>query len=236
MADHGRSETGYRAIAERIESELTPGSPNDKLASERALAERFACQRATVRRALQLLESRGLIYRHQRSGWYNTPAGLDYVLTGSPPLAELTAQRGRELRTEVLTKVAPQGHNPPNAMMFVARRRRHLDGWPIVVEDIHLQSDLASRIEDSDLRLSTKSILASVGIDVSFEQATLEVVAAPQWVGDALRLRLGGSVLKITRQRFDGDRMIQCDTEWWRSEAVRLHVVVAGDQVRPTSP
>lgn len=230
VPDQSRSATRYLAIVDDIETEIGRGQPNDKLGSERALAERFSCQRGTVRRALQVLESRGLIYRRDRSGWYQTPARLDYILTGSPPLEELTAHLGRELRTEVLTSTIPVGHRPPPDMVFVARRLRRLDGWPIVVEDIHLLSDLAGRIKESDLRQSTKAILSSVEIDVSFEQAALEVVAAPRWVSDALGLRIGGSVLEITRQRFSGDHMIQCDTEWWRSESVRLHVTIQGEE------
>lgn len=226
------SDTGYRSIARRIECEIDDGTPNQKLASERALAERFDCQRGTVRRALQLLESRGLIYRRDRSGWYTTPASLDYILTGSPPLAELTAQLGRELRTEVLTTVEPPGHQPPDGMVFAVRRRRRLDGWPIVAEDIHVKADLGSRIESCDMRLSTKSILASVGIEITFEQATLEVLAAPDWVGEVLGLGVVGSVLRVIRQRYVGDRLVQSDTEWWRSRAVRLHVGITGGEVR----
>ncbi|MCP3977142.1 MAG: GntR family transcriptional regulator [bacterium] len=222
----------YLAIAEEIERELAQSNAPDGLASERDLAERFKCQRGTVRRALQLLESRGSIYRRGRSGWYRSPARLDYVLTGAPPLAELTAQMGRELKTEVITNTAPPGHRPPDGMVFVARRLRRLDGWPIVVEDIHLRPDLVKRIEHADLRHSTKAILAAVDIEITFEQATLEVVAAPQWVIEGLGLRVGGSLLEITRQRFIGDDLVQSDIEWWRSQALRLHVAITGDSVR----
>ena len=230
-----RPATRYLAIAEEIEGRLAVQGSTDKLESERELAGRYDCQRGTVRRALHLLESRGLIYRRERSGWYRSPARLDYVLTGAPPLAELTAQLGRQLTTEVLpADHADHGETSPG-MAFVVRRRRRLDGWPIVVEDIHLRSDLVTRIEGSDLAQSTTAILAAVGIEITFEQASLEVVAAPKWVIEALGLRVGGSLLKITRQRFLGDDLIQNDTEWWRSQAVRLHVAITGDSTR-TAP
>ena len=233
--DEPRRSTRYLTIAAEIERTLSrPGSP-DRLESERALATQFACQRGTVRRALQLLESRGLIYRRQRSGWYRSPARLDYVLTGAPPLADLAAEMGRDLATEVLTSIAPDAHETELGMAFVVRRRRRLDGWPIVVEDIHLRSDLVTRIEGANLAQSTTALLAAVGIEVTFEQASLEVVTAPGWVVDALGLRVGGSLLKITRQRFLGDNLIQDDVEWWRSEAVRLHVAITGDS-RRTAP
>lgn len=235
MTNQRRGATRYLAIAERIESDLDRRDATNKLASERDLAERFGCQRGTVRRALQLLESRGLIYRRGRSGWYRTPARLDYVLTGAPPLAELTAKLGRNLTTEVLTTSKPRSHQDPDGTVFVARRRRSLDGWPIVVEDIHLRPDLADRIEPADLKHSTTFILRSVGVEVTFEQAALEAVAAPDFVGGVLGLRVGGSLLKITRQRFVDDDLVQDDTEWWRADAVRLHVAVTGDVVRTTT-
>ena len=230
----GRS-ARYVTIAEEIERGLAQPGASNELESERTLADQFECQRGTVRRALHLLESRGLIYRRERSGWYRSPARLDYVLTGAPPLAELTAQIGRELTTEVLPSGGSDRPETSRGMTFVVRRRRRLDGWPIVVEDIHLRSDLVERIEGTDLAQSTTAILAAVGIEVTFEQASLEVVAAPKWVIEALGLRVGGSLLKITRQRFMGDDLIQNDTEWWRSQAVRLHVAITGDSNR-TAP
>ena len=116
--DEPRRSTRYLTIAAEIERTLSLHGAPDRLESERALATKFACQRGTVRRALQLLESRGLIYRRQRSGWYRSPARLDYVLTGAPPLADLAAGMGRDLATEVLTSIAPEAHKAEPGMAF----------------------------------------------------------------------------------------------------------------------
>ncbi len=49
-----------------------------QLPAERALSERFATTRITIKEALSSLEADGLIYRAERRGWFVAPPRLTY--------------------------------------------------------------------------------------------------------------------------------------------------------------
>ena len=55
----------------------TPGG-RAAAAAERALSERFATTRITIKEALSSLEADGLIYRAERRGWFVAPPRLTY--------------------------------------------------------------------------------------------------------------------------------------------------------------
>lgn len=67
--------TQVEQVARQIEAALLGGSGRDdaRLPSERALAERFAVSRATVREAIASLVSRGLLTRRRGDGTYPVP-------------------------------------------------------------------------------------------------------------------------------------------------------------------
>ncbi len=65
-------------VAEGIEHAVREGAyaPNAALPSHRELCRRHGVSLKTVRKALDLLESRGVLYRRQRSGTYVLPAAV----------------------------------------------------------------------------------------------------------------------------------------------------------------
>ncbi|WP_156504394.1 GntR family transcriptional regulator, partial [Oleiphilus sp. HI0066] len=54
------------------------GEGEMKLPSERYLSEQHSTTRVTIREALKLLETEGLIYRENRRGWFISPPKLRY--------------------------------------------------------------------------------------------------------------------------------------------------------------
>jgi GntR family transcriptional regulator, transcriptional repressor for pyruvate dehydrogenase complex len=79
----------YETIVEQIERAIRDGSmkPGDRLPSERDLMVTFACSRATVREALRVLESAGLV--RSRPG---DPRGPE-ILQASPTVLHKTMER-----------------------------------------------------------------------------------------------------------------------------------------------
>lgn len=228
----------YREIADVLAAEVPALDHGQKLPSERDLAGRFACQRVTIREALHHLESDGTIFRRGRAGWFRTPERLDYDVGASPPLADLAVAQGRELHTEVIERDPRSSTPPEDHLCFVARRRRTLDRWPILVEEITVAQTIADRIDGADLTRSTAGILAALGVAVTEERVTIESTGAPAWAAELLNLRVGAPLLAVTRTRWGEGVLLQRDLEWWRADSVRIHAAVraaarAGPECRP---
>ena len=64
-------------IVQQIEQMISAGSLNsgERLPSERALAKQLGVSRTTLRRAMQLLESRGLVETRSGRGTFVSPPG-----------------------------------------------------------------------------------------------------------------------------------------------------------------
>lgn len=92
-----RSVRLYQRIVEQIESALARGElkPGHRLASERELVTQFGASRSTVREALRVLESNGVV--RSRPGDPNGPEILPFSPTG------LTKQMTRLVRIEQLS-------------------------------------------------------------------------------------------------------------------------------------
>lgn len=80
LADEGVGHRLWRAVADRLAGEIAAGvfRPGERLSNERALAERYAVHRHTLRRAVSDLVNRGLLdVRHGR-GTFVQSAPIPY--------------------------------------------------------------------------------------------------------------------------------------------------------------
>lgn len=215
-------------IARFLETEIKQAGNDDdgahRLPSERALAERFGCQRPTIRDALQLLAAGGLIYRKDRSGWYVSPPPLFYNPTVPLPLADITAQQGRELRTEVITNdPASQPPSREPSAKFLVVRRRFLDGLPVLIERIYMVEKHRRRLARMDLTRPIAYLVDhELGVRITQERISLSSTALTADVAGLLYTRPGTPVLEIERLRYDGDELLSVDVELWKSEAVHV--------------
>ncbi|ASA57555.1 GntR family transcriptional regulator [Vibrio gazogenes] len=87
-------------IAEQIEQGML--AAGQKLPSERQLAETFATTRVTLREALSLLETEGLIYREDRRGWFIAPPRIDFPLSMAEDFLVLAENQGRQASLSVI--------------------------------------------------------------------------------------------------------------------------------------
>lgn len=220
------AESRYVTIASTLEEEIATnhddGMRPRRLPSERALAERFGCQRPTVREALQFLAARGLIYRRDRSGWYVSPPRLLYNPTMPLPLSQITQQQGRELLTEVITtdeEGQPECRRP--SAKFLALRRRSIDELPVLVERIYLGESYRRRLAGADLTKSISYLLdQQLGASITHERLTLNSTAMAPDVASLFYTRAGTPVFEIERIRYDGDHLLSVDIEFWKPESV----------------
>lgn len=88
----------YIKIKEAIEEQILQGmlSAGQKLPSERQLADSFHTTRVTLREALSILESDGLIYREDRRGWFISPPRLQVPLSAAYTFCTLVGEQERQ--------------------------------------------------------------------------------------------------------------------------------------------
>lgn len=106
----------YRRVADDLRNEMDRGAfEAGVLPTEAALCERFGTSRSTIRKALQLLRSEGLVVSRQGSGWITTPS--------IPPM-RIGVHASSEAAAADHAKLSPVGckqTTPPEAVAVVLR-------------------------------------------------------------------------------------------------------------------
>lgn len=94
----------WRQITQQMEREISGGQygPGARLPTEAELAERFAVNRHTVRRAMEELEGRGLVRIEQGRGSFVAEDVVDYRLGPRTRFSEIIRRQNREPGGRVL--------------------------------------------------------------------------------------------------------------------------------------
>jgi DNA-binding GntR family transcriptional regulator len=233
MAQEGHH---YLALRDHIAHHIQTGGleAGAKLPSERQLQTGSGSARGTVREALFQLEAEGLIYRRDRSGWYVSPAPVMYDPTRWAGFMTYVAEQGRTPATETLSAttapatpgVAAIFGLKSGAALYDIRRRRLIDGHPVLVERIAVNPKLAPGLPAHALDSSLTQILKrEYGLSVARNRIDMQPCALIRDEAEALGVKSGAPGLLVVRTSFDaGGRVVEYDHEYWRHDAVRVHV------------
>lgn len=133
----------WRQIAGTMEREIASGNlaPGARLPTEAELSARFAVNRHTVRRAMEELESRGLVRIEQGRGSFVAEDVLDYPVGPRTRFSETIRRQNREpqgrmLRIEELpaeAHIAEQLRLRRGRPVVLAERLSLVDGRPIAI-------------------------------------------------------------------------------------------------------
>ncbi|NBB64631.1 UTRA domain-containing protein [Pseudomonas sp. ODNR1LW] len=219
-------------LAARIASgELKPG---DKLASERRLQDELGIARGTIREGLFQLEAEGLIYRRDRSGWYVSPPPVVYDPTRWEGFISYVEAQGRVPATETLSAetlaadrlLAEVFGRPFGAPLHHIRRRRHVDGRAVLVEQIVVDAALTPDLLRHSFDQSLTEILRSgYGLSVARNLVSMQPCALTGREAEALKVKSGLPGLAVQRTSYDAQgRVVEFDREHWRHDAVRISV------------
>jgi GntR family transcriptional regulator len=123
--------------------------------------------RATVRRALDVLERDGWIYRQKGVGSFAATRRVEHELTQLVSTTEDMRERGWLLTTKLVsidhvpasTKVATALEIPRGTQCYKLCRVREVDGEPISVQTPYLPLALCPDLEDHDLTRSLYRLL-----------------------------------------------------------------------------
>lgn len=188
---------------------------DEQLPSEHTLCDQFDVSRVTVRRALQTLESEGLIYRKQGLGSFVQDQRMRSGLVRLTDFAEDMAQAGIAAASHidfheevsVPNAVATKLHMEPGTPVRRLDRTRLGDGTPVAYDRTWLPLEYATLLDAYDLTDQTIYHILETEHDVVVRRGRyrIEAVNAPEHVAAALNVSTAQAVLLISRLSLDGD-------------------------------
>ena len=209
--------------------------PGDKLPSEREIGEQFRLTRVTVRQALQTLEAQGLIYRQNRRGWFVSPPAVIYNPAQRKSFIEYVSRHGLLPHTELLSQqlvqaddeLADKLQTPKGTPLLKLHRRRSIEGRPVLIEHMILNTVLLSGIEKEDLSKSLTKLLPSYGQTYHRMDLTFKSTALPNSAASDLGITAGLPGLQIERINYnEAGSILEVDYEYWRHDAVIIQVSI----------
>lgn len=226
-----------KALQEQIERGLL--LPGSKLPAERRLSEVFGTTRITLREALLQLEAQGLIYREERRGWFISPPRLAYDLNSRSHFHAMVAEQGRQAQTQVLSArlqpasaaICQRLQLPALSRVIQICRARRIDQRLVLYVEHYLRPEYFPGILDSDLNQSLTELYAQ-RYDLQYGRVNFELspTALHAEAAAALKVSIGTPGLCIARVNHDREgRLIDCDLEYWRHDAIRVSAVMGGD-------
>lgn len=159
----------FQQIADRIRARIAAGhlAEHAALPSERGIAEQHKVSRMTARRALEALESEGLVYSEDRRGRFVSPRRLTYNVSDMVSFVADAQARGMDLEIEVIhareaeadARLAKSLALRPGEAVYEYTRLFRSNGHAIFLETEYVIARRFPGFLAQDLRQSTTQML-----------------------------------------------------------------------------
>ena len=232
------------ALAEQIRRDVY--THLGRLPAERSLTARFGVSRATIRRALGVLEADGQVIHSPRVGWLVRGTGLEEPQNELVSFSALASARGLVADATVLKAVtresvmeeADELQIAPGAPVIELVRLRRLDGIPVAIDRSIVPAARAPSLLDQDW--STASLydaMAAAGCaPVRAEYVVFADGASVEEAGP-LGIAVGGPVLRAEQRSLDASgRPVQLGRIAYRGDRYRFRARLTRRSHRVASP
>ncbi|MEP7331863.1 MAG: GntR family transcriptional regulator [Terracoccus sp.] len=227
----------YERVVDEIARRAKQLAAHDALPSERELMTELGVSRMTVRRAIQVLGSRGLVYQVQGSGTFVADPDVVTKTLRLTSFTEDMVQRGLTpsatvLRTDVIPAPADiaQGLRvEPGTEVFVLERLRSADGISMALECVYLPP---CGLDWSDIDPSTSLYeqMAAGGLVVQRAAQTIEAVNLDRDQAHTLDQPVGAAALRVTRVSYtDPGVPVELAQTIYRGDRYGYDLVVSRD-------
>ncbi len=230
----------YVQIAESLLDQIESGelAPGDRLPPERELSETLGVNRMTVRRALRMLETQGLLIRRQGAGTYVAEPKIERQAGQLVPFTTGMQRRGYTPGAKVITfeqrpaGVSVAGHLnlPVAAPVYYVRRLRLINQEPVMLEQFTMPAQRFPDLEKHDLvnRSVYEIMETEYGVSVSRARQSLEPVIATEFEAEWLGIEQGAPLMLERRLSFDQeDRPVEYGKDLYRGDRFRFATEIA---------
>lgn len=225
----------YSQIAERVTDRIKAGKllPGSRLPPERELSESLGVNRMTLRQALHLLESQGLLVRRQGDGTYVAEPVIERQAGKLFSFTHGIARRGYKPGGKiVLFKQRPVDEAAARnlklragAAIYDLHRLRFIGEEPVMLERFIIPVNLFPGLEQHDLanRSMYDVMEKEYGVIVQQARQSLEPVIADKYAARWLGIRKGAPLMLERRVSFDrDDRPIEYGSDLYRGDRFRF--------------
>lgn len=229
----------HERVSSWIRDQIETGAllENDQLPSENQLGKRFGVSRITVRRALQTLESEGLIFRRQGLGSFVADNRLHHGLEHLSDFVEDMEAAGLKPESIVLesgtepagSRVAAALNIEEGTTVFRIDRLRKGNGETLAYDRTWMPMFYAHLLQQKNLESTTiyHVLEEEHGICVCKGRFRIEAINAPNDVAQHLDVPWGRALLLIERTTLsDADQRIYFQQRFYRSDKVAYELLL----------
>ena len=234
----------FLQIADNIRAQIDSGTlaVHDVLPSERVLSEKYDVSRMTGRRALEALETEGLVYNADRRGRFVSPKRISYNISNMVSFVANAQMNDVGLKIDVVetaqnvadAALAHALEQPKGCDVIEYTRLFHSGDHPVFIETEYLIAGRFPGFLDHDLRQSTTKILEKT---YNTSAHTGDIVIRMRGVqsdeAQLLNIAASHTVIELEQIIRDADGSPFCfGRQVWRGEMAEFsaHAVVTGKQ------
>jgi GntR family transcriptional regulator len=197
------------------------------------MSERLGVNRMTLRRALGILESEGLIIRQHGVGTYiaapKIPRQMDTVFRFSAGIKNRGFTPGTQLisieHAPVDIALARELRIQPNTPVFRIIRLRTINQEPVLIESYTISAERFPNLDRYDLenRSIYEIFETDYGVSISRAHQSFEPVIASQFEAELLKIKIGAALMLEKRISYDcEDQPIEYGKDRYRGDRFRF--------------
>jgi len=225
----------YIQIAEGLISQIESGElmPGAQLAPERELSLELNVTRMTLRRALHVLESQGLIVRKHGVGNFIAEAKIDRQMETIYRFNLGMQNRGFTPGSKlILIKIIQAEHKlakdlglPPSSKVYDILRLRSVNQEPVMLESYKIPIHRFPGLDQFDLenRSIYEIIEIEYGVKIARNRQSLEPIIATEFEAELLNINPGEALMLEKRISYDAeDQPIEFGKDRYRGDRFRF--------------
>lgn len=225
----------YIQIADRLVSQIESGelSPGDRLPSERELSEKLGINRMTLRRALRVLESQGLVLRKHGVGTFVGEPKIDRQMDVVFRFTRRMQNRGFTPGTEIISldetavdaALSRQLAVPVSSSAYKILRLRSINREPVMIESYIIPVRRFPGLDRYDLenRSIYEVMETEYGVRILRAHQSFEPVVASSFEAELLKIRVGAALMLEKRISYDqDDRPVEYGKDRYRGDRFRF--------------